>query len=223
VNIAIISILRLLLLGAFGLLLCLCVSIQTACAINNKKTVLHSFEFDARWDSPDIEILDYRYGEARHPGVRPADHQIRNGEVPQASGAGGYLQRGDDLYVKWSIKSTGEVHEDTVDLKSKLPDDITGHRIRFIVQGSQLYVYLVLPKRKDGCPDNNSSAALQCISEAVARNGGVAVGCPPRKEQLCRIMEPCPSADLRIVSKYCAKEIVRIYPGQPEPLKIEFK
>ncbi len=206
------------------LILFLAVAIQGACA-TGPKLVFHSFEFDARWDSPDVEILDYRYGTAKHPGVRPADYMLKSGKVSQAAGVGGYLQRGDDLYVKWRIKSTGEVYEDTVDLKSRLPDDITHHRIHFIVQGAQLYVYLISPKRKDGCPDDSSDEARTCIQRAVAENGGTAVGCPPSREGLCRIMEPCPSADLRIYSRRgnCSKEIFRLYPGQLEPLNIKLR
>ncbi len=50
---------------------------------------------------------------------------------------------GDTLFVKWRIKATGEVLEDTVNLKSRLPRDITDHKIYFVIQGRQLFVYLV--------------------------------------------------------------------------------
>lgn len=203
------------------LALFLVVAIQTACA-TGPRLVNHSFQFDPVWDSPGIEVLDYRYGQSKNPVARgcltPSCDKSRQG-----GSTSGTMLVGDDLYVKWRIKSTGEVYEDTVDLKSRLPDNIANHRINVIVDGSQLYVYLIVPKRKDGCPDNYTQEALACIREAVARNGGVAVGCPPRKEILCRITEPCPSADLRIISGYCSKEIIRIYPGQPMPLNIEFK
>jgi len=58
------------------------------------------------------------------------------------------MLRGDFLYVKWRIKSTGQVYEDTVDLRRRLPADITDHRIHFIVKGPQLYVYLITPERR---------------------------------------------------------------------------
>jgi hypothetical protein len=58
------------------------------------------------------------------------------------------MLRGDFLYVKWRIDSTGQVYEDTVDLKSRLPRDITNHEIYFIVKGTQLVVYLITPERR---------------------------------------------------------------------------
>jgi len=104
---------------------------------------------------------------------------------------------GDSLYVKWRIKSTSEVYDDTVDLKSRLPEDIANNRIHFIIKGSQLYVYLITPERLHPNP---------C----------------PRRDQLCRIMDPsCPSADHRIFSWYCSKNITRLYPGQAELLNIK--
>lgn len=52
---------------------------------------------------------------------------------------------GDTLYVKWRVKATNEVIEDTVDLKSRLPRDMTDHRVYFVIGGRQLNVYLVSP------------------------------------------------------------------------------
>lgn len=54
--------------------------------------------------------------------------------------------RGDTLYVKWRIKASGEVLEDTVDLNSRLPKDIEAHRLYFIVERRQLNVYLISPR-----------------------------------------------------------------------------
>ena len=67
------------------------------------------------------------------------------------------MLRGDFLYVKWRIKSTGMVYEDTVDLRNRLPADIKDHRVTFIIRGPQLYVYLIPPegrKRAKGKPPN---------------------------------------------------------------------
>jgi len=30
----------------------------------------HSFSFDTRHDSPDAEVLDYRYGTSNHEGIQ---------------------------------------------------------------------------------------------------------------------------------------------------------
>lgn len=202
-----------------------CLLSMTACAAE-PRLVDHSFEFDARWDSPDVEILDYRYGTSSHPGARGCPKSyLHCDKTPQQAGISGEMLLGDELYVRWQIKSTGKIYEDTVDLKNHLPEDMRRQRIRFVVWGAQLHVYLISPKRKDGCPDDYSQDALACIRQKTVRNGGVAVGCPPPGAPRCKIAEPCPSADLRIISGSgnCSKEILKLYPGQLEPVIIDFK
>ena len=118
--------------------------------------VNHSFEFNAKWESPDIEILNYCYGllESHRAcqgtldshGIGVNDETLKSGIIPQQTSNTGNLFRGDFLYVKWRIKTTGEVIEDTVDLRDRLPHDIKDHRIHFLVKQRQLYVYLVSPK-----------------------------------------------------------------------------
>ncbi|HEY6895941.1 MAG TPA: hypothetical protein VI279_01665 [Rhodocyclaceae bacterium] len=108
----------------------------------------HSFSYDAFNDSPDAEILNYRYGDSRQPGAR-GDEEIANwGHVGQRGSINGRMLRGDFLYVKWRIRKTGQVYEDTVDLRSRLPQSITDHTIHFVVKGPQLYVYLISPERR---------------------------------------------------------------------------
>jgi hypothetical protein len=118
-------------------------TVLTACAggITN-----HSFAFDARQDSPDIQILDYRYGDSEQPSVRADGNDVKAERVRQYVGISGDMLRGDFLYVKWRVKSSGRRYEDTVDLKSRLPRDIVKNEIYFIVQGAQLFVYLVTPE-----------------------------------------------------------------------------
>ncbi len=53
------------------------------------------------------------------------------------------MLRGDVLYVKWRNKASGQIYEDTVDLRRRLPANITDQRIHFMVKGPQLYVYLI--------------------------------------------------------------------------------
>ena len=106
----------------------------SACA-TGPKLVDHAFEFDVRTDSPDIEILDYRYSTRT-----PADWMRKLGKTPQSDGINGFFPRGDDLFVKWKIKTTGEVFEQTVDLKNI---DVTKQRINFVIEGPQLYVLLI--------------------------------------------------------------------------------
>lgn len=126
----------------------------TAC-VTEPRIVQHQFGFDALVDSPDIQVLNYKYGNSKLPSVRPPEWALRTGQVSQATTVYGAMLRGDFLYVKWRIKSSGKVFEDTVDLKSRLPANIKGDVVYFIIRGPQLYVYLITPQRRPiGWPPN---------------------------------------------------------------------
>lgn len=107
------------------------------------KLVFHSFGFDVLADSPDAQLLDYRYGTSKQPGARPSEWALREGKIGQYVATTGEMILGDSLYAKWRIKSTGEVLEETVDLKSRLPRDISDHKVYFVIQGREIRVYLV--------------------------------------------------------------------------------
>jgi hypothetical protein len=108
-----------------------------ACA-SGPAVVDHAFGFDARVDSPGIEILDYRYGEffKNSPVFRD------QGLIPQSGNNNGPMPLGDTLTVKWRIKATGQEFEDTVNLKPRLPANMERQRVYFVVQDTQLHVYL---------------------------------------------------------------------------------
>lgn len=122
---------------------------------------MHSFSFDVRQDMPDIEVLDYQYSNSRNIGIKPEAERvsIQSGKGGfWGDGISGNLLRGDFLYVKWRIKKPDApawamaylgTYEDRVDLRSRLPADITDLRIHFIIRGTQLYVYLIWPGLKD--------------------------------------------------------------------------
>jgi hypothetical protein len=114
----------------------------TACA-TSPEVVNHAFSYDTRVDSPEIEVLDYRYSTRQ-----PSDYSKSVGRAPQADNINGAFQRGDTLFVKWRTRATGNVFEDTVDLRGKLPRDIEGQRLHFMIRGEQLYVYLISPERR---------------------------------------------------------------------------
>ena len=125
---------------AIALALCTCAVAQTA-------PTDHAFGFDMRYDDQDAEVLDYRYGDSNLP-VRAPESAVREGKTFAFAGVHGPLLRGDFLYVKWRTRGSGEVYEDTVDLRRRLPADVTGYRIHVIIRGPQLYVYLVSPQRR---------------------------------------------------------------------------
>lgn len=118
-----------------------------ACAAG-PEVVDHAFGFATAYDGQDdVEVLDYRYGNSKLP-VHAPDWAVKEGKTFGGTGVRGPMLRGDFLYVKWRLKSTGQVHEDNVDLRQRLPADIEKHEVYFIIHGPQLYIYLITPKRR---------------------------------------------------------------------------
>lgn len=124
----------------------LLILVVSACA-GGQQLPIHSFEFHATRDSPEVEILDFRYGDSKQPGARASASDVSNGRIQMGGAVYGAMLRGDSLYVKWRVKATATIYEDTADLKACLPRDITEHTIYFVVRGSQLHVYLVTPQK----------------------------------------------------------------------------
>jgi hypothetical protein len=112
----------------------------------------HAFSFDTRYDGQDAEVLDYRYGASKLP-VRAPEAAVSEGKPLYQTNVHGPMLRGDSLYVKWRDKATGKVYEDTVDLRHRLPANMTDKRIHFMTKGSQLYVYLISSRPR---PANNT-------------------------------------------------------------------
>jgi hypothetical protein len=126
--------------------LVLAFGLGSASCANAPTNVDHSFSFDAFEDRWDADLLDYRYGTSEM--TKTPQWQKDANRVKQGGGVNGEIPRGDDLYVKWRIRATGEVVEETVDLRDKLPRNIKGHIIHFLIRGRQLYVYLISPERR---------------------------------------------------------------------------
>ncbi len=129
--------------------------VATACAMQ-PRVVDHSFEFNASWDSPDVEVLDYRYGDSKLPGAAPPNWALESGRIRQQTGVSGPMLVGDFLYVKWRIKATGEIHQETINLRQQLSRNIENHKIYFVIKGDQIFVYLISPEHiEPGSPLNN--------------------------------------------------------------------
>jgi hypothetical protein len=118
-----------------------------ACAMGSD-LVNHSFEFDTIRDSPDAEVLDYQYGSTRQFGTHANKEMVQLGRTFAQWGIHGAMPKGEFLYAKWRVKQSGEIYEDKVDLRSRLPADIRDHRVHFVIKGSQLYVYLISPEKR---------------------------------------------------------------------------
>jgi hypothetical protein len=127
-----------------------CANIPNASGSSSQKLVAHAFSYNGRYDDPkwanQVDLLEYSYGDKYHM-VRDA---VKYGKesVPYSSGVNGSMPVGEFLYVKWRIKATGEEFEDKVDLRNRLPDNMFSHTITFVIDGKQLYVYLVTPQGK---------------------------------------------------------------------------
>lgn len=118
-----------------------------ACA-SGPRLVDHAFGFDAVADSPGAEVLDYRYGQSQAPGARMPEWVKKDVEVAGGTHTSGPMPVGDSLYVRWRLRDTGEELQQSVDLRDRLPADMRGHEIYFIVRGRELLVYLISPVRQ---------------------------------------------------------------------------
>jgi hypothetical protein len=111
-----------------------------------QQVVFHSFEFDARRDSKDIEVLDFKYATATHIMDRDSPDHRYNGVGAQYTGVTGVMPVGETLYVKWKIKSTDEVIEKSIDLKPILPASMKDKKLYFILEKQDIYIYTITHK-----------------------------------------------------------------------------
>jgi len=121
------------------------------CAMG-REWVFHQFSFDAKNESPNIQILDWQYGEKsaeydamQQTGLRASRSQVEAGIPDSAGGGAGVIPVGDFLYVKWRVMPGGEIFEDKVDLTKRLPKNMKFYALHFVVDGPQLYIYLIPP------------------------------------------------------------------------------
>lgn len=112
-----------------------------------QKRVDHGFTFDVRNDSPGHYLLDYRYGNSTNPVTAPADWVKASGRMFQYGNTYGAIPVGKDLYVKWRVDATNQIYEKTVDLTHRLPKDMTGFQIKFVLKGDMVFVYAISPER----------------------------------------------------------------------------
>jgi hypothetical protein len=116
------------------------------------KLVSHAFSFDGNYDkwANSVDLLAYAYGDQYHM-VRNDVANPRSpvfaglSKLPPGTGVNGPMPVGDFLQVKWRLHSTGEVLEERVSLLDRLPRDMTDHELTFVIDGRQLYVYVVTP------------------------------------------------------------------------------
>jgi len=138
------------------------------------KPVNHAFSFNGKFYGDEwadtVDLLEYSYGD-KYRMVRDKVEPPRERLGP-SNGVNGAMPVGDFLYVKWRIKVTGEVLDDHVDLRPLLPKDMTRHRVTFVIDGPQLYVYLVTPtpKHEDDPPILKTTQSRYYITYEIYPN-----------------------------------------------------
>lgn len=128
--------------------------VLTACA-TGPKVVAHAFSFNGLHDkwADKVDLLAYAYGDeyvkVREDLANPSSslYAGKTG-LPPSTGVNGPMPIGKFLHVKWRVKATGEVLEERVSLRDRLPTDMTNHELTFVIDGRQLLVYVVTPRRK---------------------------------------------------------------------------
>jgi hypothetical protein len=125
--------------------------IMSGCATTPHK-VFHSFNFDGWNDGwytgpqSNVQLQEYSYGDQYHMVRR----KVKEGELflaPRTS-VSGPMPVGEFLYVRWLLKDSQEMVEHRVDLSDRLPRDMQNQEITFVINGRQLFVYLVTDKGK---------------------------------------------------------------------------
>lgn len=105
-------------------------------------TVRHAFGFDMIDENPQVEVIDWKYGQSKNYGAHPLSDQRATKRV---NVMGEFLYP-TSLYVKWRNTVTNSIHEESVDFKDILPKNLTDHRVHFSVKDDRLYVYLITPE-----------------------------------------------------------------------------
>ncbi len=144
---------RLLRMTAALSIACFMLAGLAGCATGSK-LVDHDFNFNGWYDTPrwvdQVDLLAYSYGDQYHMVRDDIEKTKRlfpgSTSVPAGTSVGGPMPVGEFLNVKWRIKATGEVVEDKVDLRGRLAKDMTRHGLTFVIDGKQLYVYLITPE-----------------------------------------------------------------------------
>lgn len=130
------------------------VSLLAACAVGQRQ-VWQKFAFSGEYDgwANAIDLLEYAYGTGdlmtRNSVEKPRGPVWKDGSgIAPNTNINGPMPVGEFLYVRWRVKATGQVYEERVDLRERLPADMKDHGLTFVIDGAQLYVYVITPKPK---------------------------------------------------------------------------
>lgn len=133
---------------ALGFLLAACAGNPATANCPDNDRVRQSFVFGRYGENQDVEILNVFYGIPNCPVTYDSTFDLYNGKPMQGTSIHGPMRRAWSLNVKWRVVSTGQEYEENIDLRNRLPNDMTGHEIHFVIEGSKLIVYLITPERR---------------------------------------------------------------------------
>jgi hypothetical protein len=123
------------------------ISAISDCPDNNR--VNQAFSFGGYGENQDVEIMYVEYGIPGCPPNYDSKKLLFNGKTPQSTNiVGGPARRAWVLNVKWRIMSTGKEYEKKVELRNRLPEDMTNNRIHFSIEESELFVYLITSEKR---------------------------------------------------------------------------
>ncbi len=129
-------------------------SLLLACATAPRE-VWQKFAFSGHSDGwhETIDLLAYEYGNGyrmvRDSVGKPDGYVYKDGKsIPPQTNINGPMPVGEFLFVRWRVKATGQVYEERVDLRNRLPADMKDHGLTFVIDGTQLYVYVITPRPK---------------------------------------------------------------------------
>lgn len=122
-------------------------AVKEAAPKTEKVFVFHSVHANFHSDSPDLEVLEFHYGQAvKGPGGLQRSAEVGSGGVPSPS-ITGELPLPDAVHVKWRDKRTDKIYEEHVDMTSRLPSPkaMKGTDVYFLIDQfeNRLFIYLV--------------------------------------------------------------------------------
>jgi hypothetical protein len=108
--------------------------------------VYHGIGFSHWTNDPEIEILDYRFGDGKDHPRKGMQAIIDRGLPLDSVSAYATMPLTDRVYVKWRNKKDSTVREETVTFRDELPSKVHMHEIYFLVKQTGLEVYLIWPE-----------------------------------------------------------------------------
>lgn len=157
----------------------------------------------SRWDRPTITVIDYQYSSNDKVFERWSPSLKAEGRNSGGGGYYGYRPVVEKLYVKWQLLETGEVFEDTADLRGKLPKSMERKILYFVVWDKQLNIYIA---------DRQKLAKSSCLPLAYYKKNGPLI---------------FKGADDAASVTYCDLPVIKVYPNtielnkEREPSQVE--